>query len=59
LFRVARAKRVFEKLKRQNVLIKLLHGQHALLRNCLRVTVGTPRENACFISALRRSLAVR
>jgi histidinol-phosphate aminotransferase len=34
------------------VLIKNLNGTHPLLEDCLRVTVGTPEENARFLSAL-------
>lgn len=34
------------------ILIKVLHGSHPLLDDCLRVTVGTPDENKAFITAL-------
>lgn len=57
MFRVADAPRVFDSLKRRGVLIKNLHGSHPMLDNCLRVTVGTPLENAAFLNALRASLA--
>jgi histidinol-phosphate aminotransferase len=43
-------------LRKRSVLIKNLDGSHPLLANCLRVTVGTPAENAQFIDALRASL---
>lgn len=57
LFRAGKgARAVFEGLKEQGVLIKLLDGGHPLLRDCLRVTVGTPGENDRFIAALRRVL---
>lgn len=56
LFRIAGARRVFENLKEQRVLIKLLDGTHAMLRDCLRVTVGTPQENTLFIAALKTSI---
>ncbi len=56
LFRVAKANEVFAGLKRRGVLIKNLDGTHALLAGCLRVTVGTPDENARFLSALAASL---
>ncbi|MGN2391788.1 histidinol-phosphate transaminase [Pelomicrobium sp. G1] len=56
LFRVARAREVFEGLKRQGVLIKDLSGSHRLLADCLRVTVGTPEENERFLVALDASL---
>lgn len=57
LFRVATADQVFSGLKQRGVLIKNLNGSHPLLANCLRVTVGTPDENARFISALTATLA--
>jgi histidinol-phosphate aminotransferase len=56
LFRVARATAVFEKLKQRGVLIKNLDGSHPALADCLRVTVGTPEENAQFIAALRAAV---
>ncbi|MBI4756491.1 MAG: histidinol-phosphate transaminase [Betaproteobacteria bacterium] len=57
LLRVADAPGVFARLKAQGVLIKNLHGSHAQLANCLRVTVGTPEENARFIETLRQILS--
>ncbi len=56
LFRVARAREVFEALRRQGVLIKDLSSSHRLLADCLRVTVGTPEENERFLAALDASL---
>ena len=58
LFRINQAERVFDGLKRRGVLIKSLHGSHPLLADCLRVTVGTPDENAAFLTALTQSLNV-
>ena len=52
LFRVTKADQIFSELKQRGVLIKNLHGSHPLLADCLRVTVGTPAENAQFLSAL-------
>ena len=52
LFRVSNASGIFQKLKQNGILIKNLDGTHALLDNCLRVTVGTPEENAQFLSTL-------
>jgi histidinol-phosphate aminotransferase len=52
LFRMADADQVFSGLKQRGVLIKNLNGTHPLLTGCLRVTVGTPGENAQFLSAL-------
>lgn len=50
------ARDVFADLKSQGVLIKCLDGAHPLLRDCLRVTVSTPDENARFLAALRQAL---
>jgi histidinol-phosphate aminotransferase len=56
LFRVRQAERVFDGLKQRGVLIRSLHGSHRLLADCLRVTVGTPDENAAFLTALTQTL---
>jgi histidinol-phosphate aminotransferase len=56
LFRISEAERIFDGLKRRGVLIKSLHGSHRLLADCLRVTVGTPDENAAFLTALTQTL---
>jgi histidinol-phosphate aminotransferase len=53
LMRVPDADRVFESLKAQNVLVKNLHPA---LRECIRVTVGTPEENRILLSALKEAL---
>ena len=53
LFRVAHATEIFDGLKQRGVLIKNLHGGHPMLNGCLRVTVGTPDENAKFIADLQ------
>jgi histidinol-phosphate aminotransferase len=47
---------VFAALRQQGVLIKNLSGAGGVLTNCLRVTVGTPHENAAFLAALRQAL---
>ncbi len=52
LFRVAKADQVFNGLKQRGVLIKNLNGAHPLLKDCLRVTVGTPAENTQFLAAV-------
>lgn len=57
LFRVADAQQVFDGLSARGVLIKNLNRAHALLADCLRVTVGTPQENESFLRALKDSLA--
>jgi len=56
LFRVPHADAVFAGLKQRGVLIKNLHGSHPSLAGCLRVTAGTPEENAQFLDALQESL---
>ena len=48
-----RAKAIFEGLRARGILVKNLDGAHPLLADCLRVTVGTPGENAAFVAALR------
>ena len=55
LFRVAgRASQgIFEQLIKHGVLIKNLGNRPGLLKDCLRVTVGTQQENDKFLSALR------
>lgn len=47
---------VFDRLLAQGVLVKNVGKMHALLENCLRVTVSTPAENARFLAALQSSL---
>ncbi|MDN5753758.1 MAG: histidinol-phosphate transaminase [Nitrosospira sp.] len=59
LFRLTQgneASQVFQRLKERGILIKNLDGSHPLLKNCLRVTVGTPHENAQFLGALQARL---
>jgi len=56
LVRVPDSKRAFEGMKSRGVLVKHIAGLHALLANCLRLTVGTPSENTRMIDALKASL---
>jgi histidinol-phosphate aminotransferase len=56
LFRVAKATTIFDGLKRRGVLIKNLDGGHPMLRDCLRVTIGTPDECAKFVTALQETI---
>ncbi len=58
LFRVpaGRAGGIFEGLRSEGILVKKLDPEAPLLADCLRVTVGTPRENRCFLGALARLL---
>ncbi|MCK5876242.1 MAG: histidinol-phosphate transaminase [Candidatus Marithrix sp.] len=58
LFQTKNAKKVFERLKARNVLIKCLHGSHPTLENCLRVTVGTSKENKIFLQVLEQVIEV-
>ena len=53
LVRVRQAERTDAALKRQGVLVKNLHPW---LRNCLRITVGTPEENRILLTALHEAL---
>ena len=48
--------RVFERMKRQGVLVKDFSGGHPSLENCLRLTIGTPDENRTMVAALREAL---
>lgn len=48
---------LFQALKSARVLIKNLHGSSPALKDCLRVTVGTPQENSVFLQALSAALA--
>jgi histidinol-phosphate aminotransferase len=57
LTRVPDAAALFEALKQHKVLVKNVSKLHPLLANCLRVTVGTPRENDLMIDALKVSLS--
>jgi histidinol-phosphate aminotransferase len=52
-----RAGPVFQGLKDRGVLIKQLDGAHPLLADCLRITVGTPQENAALLRALQAALS--
>ena len=47
---------IHEGLKQHGILIKNLHGSQQGLDQCLRVTVGTPEENRCFVNALSELL---
>ena len=50
------ADKVFAGMKERGVLVKLLHGSHPLLAQCVRITVGTAEENTQCLAALRASL---
>jgi histidinol-phosphate aminotransferase len=50
------AARVFAGMKARKILVKNVSAMHPLLAGCLRLTVGTPQENAQMLAALRESL---
>ncbi|GMR18494.1 MAG: histidinol-phosphate transaminase [Gammaproteobacteria bacterium] len=50
------ADQVFDGLRSAGILVKNLDKSNPALRGCLRVTVGTPEENAAFLSALQKLL---
>ncbi|MCG6943419.1 MAG: histidinol-phosphate transaminase [Thiohalocapsa sp.] len=52
-----RAGAIFQGLLERGVLIKMLDGAHPFLADCLRITVGTPDENAALLEALQAALA--
>ena len=54
LVRVPDADRTYEALRRQGVLVRNLNGPG--LKNCLRITVGTPDENRILLTAMREAL---
>ncbi|MXS84468.1 histidinol-phosphate transaminase [Nitrosomonas sp. HPC101] len=53
LFRLDNASQIFRQLQRHGILVKNLDNSHPLLKNCLRVTVGTPEENDRFCNTLQ------
>ena len=56
LLRVPDAAKTFAGLRERKVLVKNVSKMHPLLDNCLRLTVGTPEENAQLLAALKASL---
>lgn len=53
LMRVPDADDVFQQLKAQKILVKNLSPAGGLLKNCLRVTIGTPAENQAFLGSIK------
>jgi histidinol-phosphate aminotransferase len=47
---------VVEGRKARRVLVKNVSTMHPLLANCLRLTVGSPDQNALLLAALRAAL---
>jgi histidinol-phosphate aminotransferase len=56
LVRVPDANQTFVALKAAGVLVKNVSTMHALLHNCLRLTVGTPAENDHMLDALKAAV---
>jgi histidinol-phosphate aminotransferase len=59
LARVPEADLLYDGLRQRRILVKNVHSWHPLLANCLRITVGTPRENDALLTALNALLAGR
>lgn len=51
-----RANQVHSQLAAQGIAVKNMHNSHPLLDDCLRITVGTPQDNAQLIGLLQQSL---
>lgn len=51
LFQVENAPQIYHDLVKQNIIIRNRSNQ---IENCLRVTIGTPKENNTFIKALKK-----
>ena len=52
--RVPDALELFQTMKDNKILIKNLHGQHPLLNQCVRITIGSPEQNDAVLSVIRR-----
>lgn len=55
--RLPDAPSAFERLKENGILVKNLHGRHALLRNCLRIAIGTPEQNNGVVQGVQQAVA--
>jgi histidinol-phosphate aminotransferase len=53
MVRVSNASAWFDRLRKEGIFVKNLHGSHPLLAECLRITVGTPAENDALLAALK------
>jgi histidinol-phosphate aminotransferase len=56
LIRVADADKTFKALLSRKILVKNTSRAHPLMANTLRLTIGTPEENAALLAALQASL---
>jgi len=59
LARVPEADLLYDGLRQRRILVKNVHSWHPLLANCLRLTVGAPRENDALLTALNALLPGR
>jgi len=57
LLRVKDADSTFEQLKQRKILIKNMNPQAGLLKECLRITIGSKEENSALLDALKEILA--
>ncbi len=53
LARFADGNRVHRALHERSIMVRNVGAMHPLLRNCLRLTISTPQENALLLDALR------
>lgn len=53
LFKIKDADKIYKKLLKKGILVRNMRG---VINGCLRVTVGTPRENAIFLKTLKQLL---
>ncbi len=44
---------ILKRLKKNNILIKNLHGSHEMLAQCLRITIGTTEENQAVLDTMK------
>ena len=56
LIRLPDSEQIFNKLLEKRILVKNVGKMHALLANCLRITISTPQENQQVLAALRALL---
>jgi histidinol-phosphate aminotransferase len=54
LFRSVNSDKIYKALQKKGILIRNMKG---IIDGCLRVTVGTPKENTFFLKELKRSLS--
>ena len=52
--RIPDALELFQTMKDNKILIKNLHGQHPLLNQCVRITIGSPEQNDAVLAVIRR-----